>query len=473
MGNNYNYNRYNRGVGFQYGGKRKNYDDDDYYEKSRSRYGSRYGGSQSWSWGNFGSGFSYNDDEDEDEDLYVKNHESYFTPKNSSISAKLTHTENTKNNRRLIKEMSRFFFYNMMDDKEFFDEKFSDPSKLSEEEISQFETKKTFYEDLWDKFVPGVTPLDKALAIFAKLVEQQKEKRGKGDPSDLGEADASQIEFHEELYGDTVFNELLDTNHFSKQRKMNIFNKISLVKNLGSQFKIEKEIEEKIVANSSIISKKIMRDYSQIGNIDLYQKLMPTFNIKFLTKDLVVNVPIDKTEHKQKIIMLVDFSGSMQNTEKQEWVVAILVDRLRYVIKEEAEVYFSYFVDGIDDLHFTHLYDRKTVMDFWMHFSTHPNGGDTRLGDMVNYIKKQIEEGKLHNLNIDFGGDNPEILAINDGQDSVKTNNFVYKTNAVTVVDHVNEELKGLCVKNDGKYVFVSGKEAKTWSKQGEQLLKI
>ncbi len=416
-----NYNRYNR-VGFGYGGKSKSsyYDDYDDYEGSGSRYKSNYGygggtSTRSWSWGNFGSGFSYADDEDEDDDLYVKTHESYFTPKNNSISAKLNTSENTKNNRRLIKEMSRFFFYNMMDEKEYFEDKFSDPTKLTEEEIGQFETKKSFYDDLWDKFVPGVTPLDKALAIFAKLVEQQKEKSGgKGDPSDLAKADPTQIEFHEEIYGDTVFNELLDTNHFSKQRKMNIFNKISLVKNLGSQFKVEKEIEEKIVANSSIISKKIMRDYSQIGNIDLYQKLMPTFNIKFLTKDLVVNVPIDKTEHKQKIIILVDYSGSMCRDDKQEWVVAILVDRLRYVIKEEAEVYFSYFIDGIDDMHFTHLYDRKSVMDFWMKFSTQPNGGDTMLGHMVNYIKEQIEVGKLHNLTVDFKEDKPEILAIND-----------------------------------------------------------
>jgi len=463
---------YGRGAGFNYGGRSKyDYDDDYYGGGYKSKYGNSY--SSGWSWGNFGSSFSYAE-EDDDDDLYIKNHESYFTPKNSVISDKLKHSENTKHNRQLIKEMSRYFFYNMMADKEYFDEKYADHTKLTEDEIAQFEQKKSFYDDLWDKFVPGLTPLDKALAIFAKLVEEKKDQTGqaKGDVDET-QLDVNEIQFHEEIYNDPVFNELLDSNHFSKQHKMDILNKISLIKNLGSQFKIEKEIEEKIVANSQIITKKIMRDYSQLGNIDLYQKLMPTFNLKLLTKDLIVNVPVDRTEHKQKIIILVDYSGSMHEKEKQEWVVALMVDRLRYVIKEEAEVFFSYFINDISQMKFHHLYNRKTVMDFWMQFSTEPNGGDTRLGVMVNHIKESISKKQLHNLNVDLSEEMPEILAINDGQDSVKTNQFVYKTNAISVMDGPNKDLKKLCVANDGKYVYVSGKEAKTWSKAGEQLLKI
>ena len=62
----------------------------------------------------------------------------------------------------------------------------------------------------------------------------------------------------------------------------------------------------------------------------MYQKLFPNFQSKLLTKDLVVNVPVERTEKKQKIIIILDFSGSMDDREKQDWVNALLIDRFRY-----------------------------------------------------------------------------------------------------------------------------------------------
>ena len=112
-------------------------------------------------------------------------------------------------------------------------------------------------------------------------------------------------------------------------------------------------------------------------------------------------------------------------------------------------------------LDFHHIYDKKSAIEFWQEFSTEPNGGDTRLGDMINYINDEINiHNTLHNLDVDLSSEKPEILAINDGQDSIKTDKFVYKTNAISLIDSKNNELKDLCLKNNGKYVFVeaSGK---------------
>ena len=60
-------------------------------------------------------------------------------------------------------------------------------------------------------------------------------------------------------------------------------------------------------------------------------------------------------------------------------------------------------------------------------------------------------------------------------QDSVKTNAFSYKTNALTLVDGENPELKKLCIANKGKYVYIGGncKEAITYSTEGTQKIKI
>lgn len=251
----------------------------------------------------------------------------------------------------------------------------------------------------------------------------------------------------------------------SKNSRLEILNMISMIENLGSQFKIEKEIDEKLAHNSRLTSKKIMRDYSQLHQVDMYQRLLPTFKTKMLMKDLVVTVPIDRIEHKQKIIIMIDFSGSMHTTDKQKWVLAIMIDRLKYVIKEEAEVFFSFFVNDPRALFFHHLYDRASVMKFWTSFSTKPNGGDTNIGAMIDRVKTDTENNRLANLSVDFSVDKPEILIVNDGQDSVKTSKFTYKTNAITLVDAENEELKKLCIQNNGKYVHVGYQGMKSYDK--------
>ena len=423
------------------------------YGSGKSGYKTSYGSGSSWNWGNFGYTSIV---EDSDDDLFINNHESYFTPKDTDISKKLKWHNNTAANRKVIKEYARFFFHKMIDDKNYFDEKYNDESKLSEHEVELLSQKKQIYDELWDKYIPGFTPLEQAVNVFNELIGNSSNPEELTCSEALDKLNKEGVEFHEEIYKDPEINELLDMHEFSKDYKFEIIKFISMIKNLGSEFKIEKEIEERIVPNSRINTKKIMRDYSQVYQADLYQRLLPTFDAKLLTKSLVINTPIDKTEHKQKIIILLDYSGSMGETDKQQIVVAMLVDRLRYAMKGEAEIFFSYFVHDKYDLRFTHIHDRKSALDFWATFSTEPNGGDTHLGEMVNHINSEINDyGKLCNLNIDLSKEKPEILAINDGQDSVKTKDFPYKTNAISLIDGLNEELKELCLQNDGKYVYV------------------
>lgn len=164
----------------------------------------------------------------------------------------------------------------------------------------------------------------------------------------------------------------------------------------------------------------------------------------------------------------------MNDPSKQEWVNALLIDRLRYCIKEEAEVYFSYFIHETKDLKFFHIHNRKTAIEFWSTFSNDPNGGTTKIGDMVNYIKDQIEvKKKLHNLDIDLSLEKPEILIVNDGQDDVQTHKFEYKTNAITLVDSENEGLKKLSIETKGKYVYINHQETRMYSEGGgKQILK-
>jgi hypothetical protein len=425
------------------------FDDDD--------YGYGYSGTgrySSYTWKpSLWTNYSYNSfktEEDDNSKLFVKDPLTYITPTKSDIKIKASvWNENSANT---IKELARVCYLKMIDEKEYISEKYVDFDSLSEQDQLDYNTKKQLYDSVFETFIPGNTPLEQAIAIFRQI--------GGGSDSNYSEDGdknmdlQSTLNFDRATYCDPNINEQLDFNELSKSRKMDILDKISIVGELGDQFKVEKEVDEKIVSNSDQYAKKIMRDYAQFSQIDLYQKMFPNFRTKFLTKDLTVNVPVDRKEQKQKIIILLDFSGSMDEQEKQIWVNAILIDRLKYVMKEEAEVYFSYFVHQTASLKFHHLKNREDVMNFWGWFSNDPNGGTTDIGGIVTYIDKEVKAGKLHNLHVNLSSEKPEILVINDGQDRIGYESLPYKVNAISLMDF-SDELKNLCIKTGGKQVQV------------------
>lgn len=369
--------------------------------KSTGGWKSKYGKS-GWSRSSW-STFSYEFDHDDNSDLFVKDPVTYITPTISEIKKKCRARK--KDSFDIIKELARVCYFKMIDEKDYIADQFKEDGNSS---------KKSLYDSIFDQFIPGYTPLEQAISIYLKL---QKED-GYGQQNDEeDEIDMkNQLQFDRNLYNDPDINDQLELNELSKDMKMEIMNKLSIVGQFGSEFKVEKEISEKIVANSDEYSKMIMRNYDQMTMIDLYQRLLPNFNIKFLTKDLTVNVPVDRKEQMQQIIIILDYSGSMGDEQKQIWVNAILIDRFKYVMKGEAEVFFSYFVKDPDKLEFQHIKTREDVIEFWQTFSNDPNGGMTEVGDMVERISSDIAIGKLCNLDIDLSEQKPEILVINDGQ---------------------------------------------------------
>ena len=424
-----------------------------YSSYGKTSYGKNNGyssyGKSSWSydWGSY-YGSSRLDNND---DLFVKESENYITPTATEIERKTGQFKKTSVDQ--IKELALVCYYKMIEEKDYINDKFADPDSLSDENKNIYGVKKEFYDKIFETYIPGFTPLEQAIAIFNQMKNEADQNNGEiDDQMDK----TSVLDFDRDLYTDPDINEQLMINDENKDRKMNIMNHLSIIGDLGNEFKVEKEISEKIVSNSNIYSKKMMRDYSQLANVDLYQKLFPNFNIKMLTKDLVVNVPVERKEQKQKIIILLDFSGSMDQDFKQDWVNALLIDRFKYVMRGEAEVFFSYFVSDPEAMHFQHIHDRASVIKFWQTFSNEPNGGTTRIEDMVRKVSDDvIKNKKLHNLKIDLSEELPEILIINDGEDHVSDRPFPYKVNAVCL-GNFNEKLKNLCVKTKGKKISVS-----------------
>ena len=453
------------------------WDDDDYYgsyyaptyvpKRSTGGWKSKYGGG-GWSksgWSSFSYTWNYGS-VDNNDDLFVKDAVNYLTPTAAEIRKKVHAPKQTSID--TIKELARICYFKMIDEKEYIADKYADYDSLSESEQGEYQQKKALYDSIFEQYIPGFSPLEQAISIYLKLKGQsnkeEKEERDEDQEIDL----TKRLDFDRNIYSDPNINEQLDLNELSKERKMEIMNHLSLVGQFGSEFKVEKEISEKIVANSDQYSTMIMRDYSQIHMMNLMQKVYPNFRSKFLTKDLTVNVPVDRKEQIQKIIILLDYSGSMHEDEKQIWVNAILIDRFRYVMKGEAEVFFSYFVHDAEDLEFQHIKDREDVIKFWQTFSNEPNGGGTDIGGIVQYVADEVMHcGKLCNLQVNLSEERPEILIINDGQDSVGSDEFPYKVNAISLMSF-SEELKDLCLATDGKQIEITyDLETFAYSKDG------
>lgn len=399
--------------------------------------------------------------------LFTKEHDYYWTPNDYWVDHNLKLRNLNLNHRELVQELARFYYYKTVRDKNYVDDDFLEEKVESfpEEQRVELYEKHAFYNELWEPFIPGWTPLEKALNLLEYLEKNQdpqEKKEGKKIHQINNLPKLLKQLPDREQFENTTLNTLLDHGKDMKDFNTRIkrLKKISLVESFGSSFAISKTITEKRVNNSIKHKIKRMVEYSDLVNSPLYQRMLPNFNAKLATKDLIVNMPIESKESKQKIIMLVDFSGSMSSRYKQDWVLTILADRLQYCMREECEIFFSFFLTTheVKDNYFKfhHIYDEKTALKFFKEFNTNPSGGDTELGLVIDEIRKEIKENhKLFNLNIDLSKEKPEILAINDGDDTIKVNNFTWKTNAITI-GQVNNQLKDLCEKNNGKYICLT-----------------
>jgi len=398
-----------------YGGYYGSYfNDDDYYDdyydykKPKKQIKHKEYDYNSWSWSSYGLGFTT----DDDSSLFTVEPLSYLTPKESEIRKSLTQKGITQKDVNLIKNLTRFFYFRMIEEPKYLKE-IEEIEDMDETKVDEYKFLKSILSSLEPKEVPGYTPLEQALLTYNELIKDNSSGMN-GVSSREMEQNAERMHFDRELYYDAELNAMIDKLDFTKKFKSTVLKKMSMIKNFGSKFKVEKEVEEKEVSNSSIITVKKMTSYEQITHIDLYQRLLPGFNLKFAMKDLTVNIPVDRTEHKQKIIIMLDGSGSMCDETKQLWVCSILMDRMKYVIKGEAEIYFSYFVTSFEK--FVHIKNKEDVLDFWKKvYCQRPNGGTTKVGELIQQVERDVSNKKLHNLDIDLSEERPEVLIINDG----------------------------------------------------------
>lgn len=471
----YNRNNYDSGYGYEYK-NRYEYTERTSSYHSPNGYGNGYYKStynNGFTWGNFGS-----IKEDNDELLIIKGSDGYLTPTYESIKTtmqdrlyiksltgsnkeEIIYNRNEHQYNDIIKNLSRYFYHDMFGEEDVYNEKYKDRDSLTDDELNNLLFYDKFIDKLKNQYIPGISPVDKAINCVIDLLSNDETEEHKSPQENINDSlKGSGFGSENEVYECAEYEKLLNTTNYTKKFKNEILNKISLIRKLGEKFKVETEIDEKEVENSKRTVQKKMRDLSQLRMVQTYQQLLPGFDAKLATKNLSITMPIETNKVIQKIIMIIDKSGSMNSHQKQIWVLALLLDRMKYIMRGEAELFVSYFLDHGSGLRFKHLTDEKSCIDFMKNnYIPEPYGGDTNIGRCINYINESIQYKKLCNLDVDLTKEKVEILLINDGQDSVKTDNFSYKTNAISLIDYNHSELKQLCLKNKGKYVFIDRKD--------------
>lgn len=307
---------YNDDIGFKrsnnssrYGNYSRSYNlwEDDYYGYSKKSNKTIEKKSNNWDWYSSTKSYSYSR-EDDDQSLFTNDHENYITPKEIDIKSKFNCLLQS-DDINLLKDLSRLFYYQMIENNNYMQLE----SEISESNLPNYQSRRDILNSLWDKEIPGYTPLEKAVNVYLEIQSNSGGQQLSNLSKSELEQKMSQVNIPKESWEDPSLNKQLQQFKFGKQFKSQILKKISLVSKLGAKFKVEKEVEEKIVNNSVITKNTRMKDYEQIQFIDLYQRVLPNFNIKFATKDLNVKLPVDRSDHTQKIIILVDESGKNNN----------------------------------------------------------------------------------------------------------------------------------------------------------------
>ena len=443
------------------------------YNKSYSYSNNYYDGYYS-NWGSSWRGSYYT--LDDDDQLVFEEHKGYATPTKKEITSKLSKPSN--NGVNLVKDFSRYFYYDLLRQKAKFKEEYLQDS-LTEKQQETVAKYNHITEQLKSNPPYGHSPLQKALNLINAVDRQNK--NGDSLLEALSKL-AGDLDFNEDIWENEKLGDLIDylSNILEEDNQMRrdfkvekeefktqILNNMCLLKELGEEFKVQKEIKREIIPYSKYHANLKMKSYDQIPHIDLIERIMPNFNIKLATKNLFVKMPVKSKEVKQKIIMYIDKSGSMRGA-RYRWAFSILLDRLMYVIKEECELFVCFYNAQYQEAGFHHLYNEKTVKRFLSNKQEFKTGGSTMLHPYIEATVNSINTGRLLNLDIDLREEKVEMLVVTDGGDSYNTDSFNYKVNAITVENRVNHKLKNLCFMQKGKYIQIHNNRLVHYTKKDE-----
>lgn len=104
----------------------------------------------------------------------------------------------------------------------------------------------------------------------------------------------------------------------------------------------------------------------------------------------------------------------MSSDYKQEWVATLLIDRLRYVMRGDAELFIAGYESDVIGMQ--HVKNREDALNFWKKYAFPAYGGGTNAAGCVREVERQIDGRDFFGLGVDLSEERPEILLLHDGQ---------------------------------------------------------
>jgi uncharacterized protein with von Willebrand factor type A (vWA) domain len=198
---------------------------------------------------------------------------------------------------------------------------------------------------------------------------------------------------------------------------------------------------------------KVHLDYagmSRMEKVDL-SSLTPDNIMSFVTDQMPFYQEHRERPEKRVIFALWDFSGSMDNPEKQGYVLALFINLFEAVAQGDCTVIVAPFIRDIGKI--TVIQTKAEAVAFLKTFSS-PCGGTTDVNSVILKAHSLLDSGVVAGYKV--GKDRAEVIVINDGEDDVdETQTPPFPTHAICLgVD--NDNLKTLCKTSKGTYLSIA-----------------
>ena len=230
-----------------------------------------------------------------------------------------------------------------------------------------------------------------------------------------------------------------------------ISDKLDLVIPMKGNYIKVKDPEGKIVEH------RRMKSYDELRKIRKrrwaefkFQKDL--FWLKLANKEFDIRERLTKETKKQLIFILIDSSGSMNGQDRFQKALGILLNRIKAVKRNEAEVYFALFDTKMHTIH--EVIEQEDCDKALNYIKMKPSGGGTKtdiaIKSAIEYINIKLERKDLLK---------PELLVITDEDGSIsnitKNNLNNIRIHGIAVTENGNNHLKRLANDNHGLYLQI------------------
>lgn len=170
------------------------------------------------------------------------------------------------------------------------------------------------------------------------------------------------------------------------------------------------------------------------------------FRYRLVTKSFMVREKIKKSDKKQLFYAMLDRSKSMQQGERIYKLIAILMNRLRAVMRREAILGFSFFDSVVHDEVMVHevAHARSAMQDLHYKFFL---GDDTDINHAIRVGIERIKEIVANTM-----ADRPELIIVSDGDHgiNVQPDELDGIILHAFVVEEINDDLIALAKQTGG-----------------------